>query len=153
MTPFQLMFGRPMNNFENFKMESRKITCEDRATELRRLFEETQDDVIQRIKSKQEIQKEQQNKRMKISDHLNVGTKVTIKAVKIQSKFLPNYSGIFKIAGLTKLKNYWLKNEEGVMLNQAFPRSRLKVVETGNEPEGDVQVEEITEIDVVVLNI
>jgi len=153
MTPFQLMFGRPMNNFENFKMESRKITCEDRATELRRLFEETQDDVIQRIKSKQEIQKEQQNKRMKISDHLNVGTKVTIKALKIQSKFLPNYSGIFKIAGLTKLKNYWLKNEEGVMLNQAFPRSRLKVVETGNEPEGDVQVEEITEIDVVVLNI
>ena len=47
------------------------------------------------------------------------------------------------IAGLTKQKNYWLKNEENIMLNQAFPRSRLKVIEAENGPEGDVQVEEI----------
>ena len=112
MTPFQLMFGRPMNTFEDYRQE-KATNLEERTSEIRRLFEETQDEVIQRIKSKQEIQVKNQNKRMNVkSEVLPIGSQVTIKSLKIQSKMLPNYSGIFIVIGHTKLKNYWLEESQ-----------------------------------------
>ncbi len=66
---------------------------------------------------------------MNVQDYtLSVGTRVTIKALKIQPKMYPNYNGIFTVQSLTPNKNYWLENEKGLTLRQSYPRNRLKIV-------------------------
>jgi hypothetical protein len=57
---------------------------------------------------------------------LEIGTKVTIKVMRIQPKMYPNYNGIFSIKGLTPENNYWLESEDGILLKNSYPRSRLK---------------------------
>ena len=136
-SPFELMFGRQMNTFQDYDKEdvlNEELTlAEDgfdkRALELKRLYEGQVPEVLDTIDEAQYKQKLYQNKRMNVKeDLLEVGTKVTIKVMRIQPKMFPNYNGIFTIKGLTPENNYWLESEDGILLKNSYPRSRLKVV-------------------------
>ena len=105
-TPFQLMFGRPMNKFEDFVSEKQEKSLEQRAEEIRYQVEEMQPKAINAIKTNQVKQKKTQDKRHQIQEHVPVGTKVTIRSCKMEG-ILPNkYNGIFTISGITKRGNY-----------------------------------------------
>jgi len=124
------LIGRPINTFEDYRQE-KCTNLEKKSSEIRRLFEETQDEVIQRIKSKQEIRVKNQNKRMNVkSESLPIGSQVTIESLKIHSKILKlsKIVGIFTVIGHTKLRHYWLENQNKKKLAMAYPRSRLKEV-------------------------
>ena len=140
-TPFQLMFGREMNMFEDYKTLT-DTPIEKRSKEIKELLEETHPKTIEKLKSKQEQQKEQQNVRNKLEDEkLKIGQTVTIKSLKIQSKLQPNYHGIYKIDEITAKGNYYLINEKNERLKQSYPRSRLKVIEVNKDLENEKHFE------------
>ena len=148
-TPYQLLFGRSMNTFENFHTEIDNSPIDKRANEIRNLVENLQPKAIENIKEKQKKQVNIQNNRnaARITDEkIPIGTRVTIKSVKIQSKMQPNYYGIFKVSGYTPKGNYYLKNGKNEQLKEAYTRSRLKIVagDLSEDDEDDhMEVEEI----------
>ena len=138
------MFGRPMNNFENYGAELEQTPIEKRALDIRQLIEESQPAAQETIREKQVAQKNNQNKRQSSQDYeLELGEKVTVKSLKIQGKLQNNYVGIYEIDGKTPNGNYWLKNAQDERLKQSFPLSRLKLVNNEVELEEHWEVERI----------
>ena len=154
-TPYELMFGRSMLHFEDYSSEENDVVDEtaaliNRANEIKNLVENTHPEVVDRIREGQIKQKRDQDRAHRVSEALlPVGTKVTIRVLKLKSKLLPTYHGIFTVVGSTPKNNYWLQNERGDRLTESYPRSRLKVVNLEEEvtqeedPDAHVEVEKI----------
>ena len=144
-TPYELMFGRSMNGFEDYRQISDKQLIEIRSSELKELIENKQELARETIEKKQENQKAIQNRRNKVdTTTLPIGTKVAIKVLKIQGKIRPDFIGIHTIDGQTQHGNYFLRNNKGERLKIAYPRDRLKVVDPAVEAMPDVpQTEKI----------
>ena len=141
-TPFQMMFGRKMNNFEEYLCTNKSVDLDIRTQEIKALVENTHPQVIKQVENRQEKQKKIQNKRHKINlDKLKKGQKVTIKAKRIQGKLQPTYNGIFTIGEQTKTGNYYLFNEKNEKLKQTFPLSRLKLISTDFSDSDDEELE------------
>ena len=147
-TPFELMFGRRMNKFDDYTINDR--TIEDqvalvrRTEEIRRLIEGEQAQAVENIKNKQVIQKETQNKRENITEvALESGTKVYIKVMEMQDKLQPRYRGPFTIKERTIKGNYIVENSVGEVMYDTYPLSRLKVIENNAEKGNFFKIEKI----------
>ena len=126
-TPFELMFGRTMNEFDDYSFTQDPVN--ERIIEIKQMVECTHPKVLERIKEKQEKQNKYQDSRNTVeNEKLDIGDKVTIRSMKIQGKLQPHYHGIYKIHGKIKAGNYYLINSEQVILKESYPRSRLKRV-------------------------
>ena len=142
-TPYELMFGRSMNEFEDYQQVSDKKLLEIRASEIKDLVENKHPLARDTIERKQEYQKEIQDKRNQVQDKpLEKGTKVTIKVLKLQGKINPNYLGTYTVGGQTKHGNYYLENDKGKRLAQAYPLDRLKVITSEIDPKSDASLAE-----------
>lgn len=124
-TPFFLLFGKEMNNFNNL-IESNQTDATD---SLINHANEIEHSLEFREKTTDTIEKKQQDNRSTVvSDLLPIGTSVYIEVMKLQNKMQPRFHGPYRVDGYTRLKNYWLSNRRGERLKQSFPRSQLKEV-------------------------
>ena len=130
-TPYQLLFGRDMNKFINYDKEENKIQQTEiaqRLEEIKTSFEDTIPKAIENIKIAQKQQIITQNSAHHIQDELlKIGDEVYIVVKKLHSKMEPDYLGPYFIDGITKHKNYWLKDTDNKRLKGALPLSRLKL--------------------------
>ena len=112
-TPFELMFGRRMNNFENWACDdiSKEIkSINNRSTEIRKLVE-LHGDAAKNIAASKSAQMESQNNAQNVVKELiPIGTKVYVQALGLLNKLDAKYHGPYVVSGYTRLKNYWLKN-------------------------------------------
>ncbi|CAF0856919.1 unnamed protein product [Brachionus calyciflorus] len=154
-TPFELFFGRKMNNLEdwsNQKEEEEEYALYRRSEEIRKLYNFNVPMALDSVEKSQERQRQVQNRRenSKISEEIiENGTKVFIKAVGLQNKLEPKFYGPYTVVGQTPNGNYWLENSKNKKLKTLYPRSRLKVVpsEVGVEEDCDKRPhEEVEEI-------
>ena len=145
-TPFKLMFGREMNNFNSWRNDDlvdEETSLIKRSVEINKLIKQERPEAIETINEHQIQQKQVQNQQHSITDELlKIGTQVYIRAEHIQNKLAPRYHGPYTIDGYTRHKNYWLTNIKGERLKQSYPLSRLKTILESNEI---VEVEKILE--------
>lgn len=124
------MFGREMNTFENYQdaLED-DLSIQKRAKEIKELIENDQPKSADIIHTKQEKQKQIQNKQHNIqTKQLEIGTMVFVKSMQfVKPKLEPIYHGPYKIDGMTKKGNYWVKNARGTRMRETYPLSRLKI--------------------------
>ncbi len=114
-TPFELMFGRKVNKFEEWSSEANDDEVEqinNRAKQIKHLVKQTQVLALTNIKKAQETQKRDQNNANKtVCEILPKGSKVYIKNEnKVKKKLDPRYSGPFIILEYTKENNYIIEN-------------------------------------------
>ena len=132
-SPFELMFGRKMNHFENWKnnpSQDESIEIYSRSLEIKRLYENEINKTKDNIEEAQIAQKRIQNNRagVNLTDILKVGTKVLILDSKIEGgKLKTIYDGPYKIHEVTNKNNYYLKNKNGKILKNAYNITKLKV--------------------------
>ena len=132
-SPFELLVGKRMNNFENFsEIEldwSISAGLEKRSREIRTLVEETLPKAKSNIDKHQEAQKKSQNKQHTIQEEiLDIGTKVYVTIPGMHDKLHPKYRGPFTIVSTTPFGNYILENVMQERMKDSFPLQRLKVV-------------------------
>jgi hypothetical protein len=138
MTPFELVFGLKMNFFENLSEKENQesaVVFLKRSVELRSLYEQKEKIAQNNMKNAQEIQEKVQDDRAPvIIEPLEIGTKVYLRSNKIQSKFEPINTGEYEIAGITKLGNYLLNNEDSNKLETSFPITKLIPIKMKSKP-------------------
>lgn len=129
-SPYMLVFGREMNNFENYadKVDgSDVIAIQKRVREINKLFEVTQPQAKEKIAQKQIKQRETQDKNMKlIHKPLESGMKVYAKIEGLKNKLEPRFKGPFTIITKTRAGNYHIMNEKGERLDGSLPLHKLK---------------------------
>jgi hypothetical protein len=132
-TPFELLFGRKMNHFEDWKSSS---TDEDttslikRTIEIKTLFEQTIPNTLVTLEHIQEKQKEHQDKiHNVILDDLKSGDKVLILIPRLKPKMEPKYMGPYTIDEKTENGNFWLLNMYDRRMPTSYPRNKLKKVD------------------------
>ena len=129
-TPFQLMFGRKMNSFEeqNVLLPSEKVELEQRTLEIKNMFDK-HEEARTNIQEKQIEQMKNQNDAHKVSDEaIPTGTSVLIKNDGINNKLDPKFKGPYVIVSKDKNQNYKLKDAIGNETNEKIPRHKLKVI-------------------------
>ncbi len=113
-TPFELMFGRKINKFDEWTSETTEDEVEqinNRAKEIKNMIENTQIMALTNIKKAQEIQKRDQNNANKTTcEILPRGSKVYIRNMGINNKLDARYSGPFRVLEYTKDHNYIVEN-------------------------------------------
>ena len=130
-SPFELMFGRKMNGFENWssiETEFQNNALEERVKEIRYLMEEGYPDALKNIKKSKEKQLETQNKsRPIVETPIPIGTKVWISIPGLHDKLHPKYRGPYTIIGITKNDNYIVEDALKRKIEDTFSRQRLKI--------------------------
>ena len=120
-----------MNSFEKIEsilIEEEELSLLRRTAEIKSLLDIKIPKTIENLKSSQVKQIKTQNRQKKISlETLKINEEVYIKSEKIQNKFEPLYTGPFFIYKITENGNYKLKNEKGEIIDESFPRWRLKL--------------------------
>lgn len=143
-SPFEIMFGRKMNTFDDWeseKGEDETAQLIKRSVEINDLIN-TREKAIDNIEKAQERQKEIQNNRNNVvEEQLKIGTAVRIKVDGIKNKLDNKYRGKFYIESVTEGGNYKLRNAIGIILRESYPLNKLKPIE---EDEGlDYEVEKV----------
>ena len=146
-TPFELMFGRKMNQFENWTSsnEDEVSAILNRTQEIKEMFENTHSSALANIKKNQEKQIIIQNKAHNTeSEKIPIGTTVYLKCEGLLSKLEPRFKGPYKITGHTSRGNYKVQDALGNAISESFPRQKIKVV-IDNEllPEQSLEIEKI----------
>ena len=131
-TPFEIVFGRKMNMFEAWKNEEgedEELALFKRTVEIKKLMNYQQQLTQKQIEKAQEKQKEGQDNRNKVSViPLEIGTTVFIRDMRTaKPKLEPRFKGPYTIYGRTPLSNYWLMDNNNKLVEQSYPRSKLKV--------------------------
>ena len=132
-TPFELMFGRKMNKFENW--ETKKpledvLALQNRIDQLHNVINSTQQKALIDIKEHQGIQKQTQDRKKKIlHDDIVPGTFVMIKNEGFLSKLEPKFGGPYKVVRRTKYNNYELVDTNNTPLKRAIPVHKLKIID------------------------
>ena len=146
-TPYELMFGRRMNQFDNWNTplsEDETLAIYQRSIMLKKLYEFDVPKVLSTIEKSQQAQIKRQNDIHNIQHELlEKGTKVFVRGPKLQNKLEARYQGPYTIKGTTKNNNYWLLNKKGETLKTSYPLSRLKVVADTVSDEETYEIEEI----------
>ena len=147
-TPFELVFGRKMNTFEdwtNTLLKDEEAALIQRANEIKHLVEHTQRSAKDNIKDSQVKQKIiQDNQNHLVLKILEPGTSVFIKNEGLLSKLSPRYSGPYKVVRHTSGGNYVLENALQELVKMSYPRQKLKVVsELENDDSVNLEVEKI----------
>ena len=143
-SPFELVFGRKMNTFENWKSTA---SCDEisqlfqRTRELKNLVEVVTPKARENIKKSLERQVKTQNRQNNVvTERLGPGALVFIKAEGILPKLAPRYSGPYKVLKDTTAGNYILENALGEVMEMSYPRHKLKAVADSSE-NGEVNME------------
>ena len=143
-SPFELVFGRKMNTFENWKSTA---SCDEisqlfqRTRELKNLVEVVTPKARENIKKSLEKQVKTQNRQNNVvTERLGPGALVFIKAEGILPKLAPRYSGPYKVLKDTTAGNYILENALGEVMEMSYPRHKLKAVADSSE-NGEVNME------------
>ena len=147
-TPYELMFGRKMNGFENWNTplnQDDEYALYQRSIILKRLYEHDVPQVLKEVKESQQQQIIRQEKQHHITEEsLQPGTKVFLKSLKLQGKLEAKYQGPYIIVKQTKNGNYWLKTTSGKKLQTSYPLSRLKIAaETVNDDDSTFEIEKV----------
>ncbi|PHZ09023.1 uncharacterized protein RHIMIDRAFT_301344 [Rhizopus microsporus ATCC 52813] len=129
--PFTLMFGRNMNDFEDYSQEKNEATKEKINSELlaniKRLAEIVFPAIHERtqiITNKQKVRFDASHKLITIPENSYVMVKVNVKT----SKLDPDYQGPYKVKRITQGKSYVLEDEMGELLPKNYPLSTLKLI-------------------------
>ena len=151
-TPYELMFGRKINNLSNWSDNGVNSSSEiiKRAAEIRKLHEISNPEALKNIELAQKVQKKVQNTRNNVKEKtLDVNNKVFVRMPKIQGKLEQIYKGPFKIDGITPNHNYILRNRKNKLLKGSFPLNKLKPIskevadEIGSDEEDNPEIEKI----------
>ena len=152
ISPFELMFGRPMNGFENWESVPDKNEVAQilqRGAEIKVLIENKHQAVVEKIKKSQEKQMTQQNNRSKLlRTPLEPGTKVFLKCEGLLGKLDARFSGPFVVVRRTANYNYILNDILGNELKMSYPLHKLKIAT--NETTGSHNEDEYGEIKEVI---
>lgn len=144
-SPFQLLFGRSMNQFSNWRQDDASdaiVSLQQRSFEIQKLVNFFQPNALQNIVQHQPIQKEIQNQQHNIrNDSLEKGTTVYVKIEGLLGKLEPRYRGPYTVASQLRNGNYKLKNALGSVLKTAYPLHKLKLSppEEGDKPHYEVE--------------
>ena len=128
-TPFELMFGRSMQWFNQPRrvFEAGEDPLLHRARELKVLVESTRTTAQDKIKADQETTVTRRNaKNAGKIDQLPIGSYVYKEVPGMLGKLQARYVGPYKITGRTKLGNYFLVSKNGTELRESTPISKLK---------------------------
>jgi hypothetical protein len=151
-TPHELIFGRSMNEFENWCDKpgiEERLALQQRTEQIKKLFTVTHAEALINIKDKQKYQKEIQNKRQNVlNNELEPGTIVFTKKEGILKKLEPKYGGPYTVVRKTSRGNYELKDATGENLKMAVPLHKLKITK-GIENETSKEVKQILDHKVV----
>ena len=138
-TPFEIMFGRPHNGFNNF-MHSPLLETADglalsnRAIEIKKLIEGTIPAVCQQIQHAQIQQRLSQDNRHSahfVDQPLTVGEIVYTKVMNHQKKLSgPRFLGPYKIESISSGGNYKLVAASGRRLPRSFPLNQLRLIDS-----------------------
>ena len=144
ISPFELVFGRPMNGFENWESSPSKNEIAQilqRGAEIKDLFENKHKAAVENIKKNQVKQKQiQDNRSHLLRTTLEPGTKVFLKCEGLLGKLEPRFSGPFIVVRRTANYNYILNDILGNELKQSYPLHKMKIAssrpaESNNESE------------------
>ena len=153
-TPYELMFGRKINNLDNWEktVGDESIEIIRRAAEIRKLHEITLPVVLKNIENAQVSQRKSQDARNNVKDKtLEIDDKVFVRIPKIQGKLDQIYKGPFKIDAVTPKHNYVLRNSKNKLLKGSFPLNKLKPISKEVAKEiSDSDEEEQSEIEKIV---
>jgi hypothetical protein len=131
-SPFQLMFGRPMNNFSDWRVqdtEDEHVALQYRSEEFRALINIFQPAALQTIGDHHPLQQAAQNNQHRVDDTiLPPGTTVYLKVEGFLNKLEPRFRGPYTIHSQDSRGNYTAKNAFGNLLNTVYPRHKIKVV-------------------------
>jgi hypothetical protein len=112
MTPFELVFGKKANFFENWKNEKPNDEVNNlymRTLEIKKLFEYTIPKAKQNLEKAQAKQKEQQNKRDHVTnERIPIGSQCFIRIDGLLSKLDNRFQGPFYVIDYGKGGNYIL---------------------------------------------
>jgi hypothetical protein len=132
-TPYELLFGRPMNKFLNYVTDENKVKqteISNRLDEIKNMLEEIFPQAITNIEKSQVTQKITQEKRANIQTQpLKQNDKVYIEIKILHPKKDADYEGPYFIDGITRRQNYWLRDASNIRMKGALPLSRLKVID------------------------
>jgi hypothetical protein len=117
-TPFELLFGRKMLNFEDYSnYKEDKIDEETailrRAAEIRNLVDSTHIKALENIKESQEKQTKYQNLRANIKKPLEIGTSVYVETKGLHNKLYDKRTFYFRVAN-----DYFRRDERNQRLAQ-----------------------------------
>ena len=131
-SPFELMFGREMNGFEDWtaiKDGDPVNNLIERTREIKNLVENKYKVALENIKKSQEHQKKSQNKAHRLTEEiLPISTKVYVRTEGINDKLYPRFRGPFTVVDYTEFGNYVIENLMRERMSDSYPLQRLKVV-------------------------
>jgi hypothetical protein len=133
-SPFEMLHGIKMSNFENWKElpnEEEESALTKRAIEIKNLIEKINPQAKINIEKSQEKQKDIQNKQLngRIDNEIEIGTLVMIKDCRLtKPKLDPNFLGEYRVEKKTSYGNYVLSDINNKILDETFPRAKLKVI-------------------------
>ena len=129
VTPYELVFGRKANHFEDWTCKPTNDENNEmlgRTLEIKKLFEETIPKARENLAKSAEVQKNNQNKRDTISNEkILPGTQVFIKAEGLLTKMANRYYGPYTVVREADGGNYVLKNALDEEMKLSFPRQKL----------------------------
>ncbi|MFM7683964.1 MAG: RNase H-like domain-containing protein [Bacteroidota bacterium] len=139
-TPFELMFGRKMRNFQDWTKNEDQvdlIALENRSLEIKEQYEDFLSKAKINIKNAKENQRNNQDKNHKIVERLKQGTKVYLQTPELlcKNKLEQKYIGPYTVHSVSNKGNYWLLNEDKELLKNSYPITKLKIVEANNQEE------------------
>ena len=147
-TPFELLFGRKANSFEDWKSspdQSKSLELENRSNEIKDLFESTVVKAKANIDRNQITQKKYQDLSKNILETtLGIGSKVMVKNDdKLIKKLESRYRGPYTIIGISENNNYVLEDVLKVKLDFSVPLHKLKIVSLEEKSDKFVEIEKI----------
>ena len=143
-TPFELMFGRKMNTFSDWRDSDEPPgdinELRNRAVEIKDLIENDHPSARANIEKSQEAQRKSQNTQHRITmDLVPIGTKVYISTTGMHNKLYPKYRGPYTVVEYTPGGNYIVANQLNERLQDSFPLQRLKVIKDAVSSATEVQ--------------
>ena len=101
----------------------------NREGELKNLVEAINPKIRETVSKNKEKQANSQDKNSNIrKDLLPKGTIVLLKNDGLLSKLESRFTGPYIIDGISKLKNYYLRDKTGFVLESAIPLNKLKII-------------------------
>jgi hypothetical protein len=146
-TPFELMFGRAMNTFENWTnklLPNEEAAIVHRGNEIRELVERTHPVALENIGKQQEKQEKIQNNAHNTeSEPLPTGQSVYVKNDGLLTKLEPRFRGPYTVVEQTATGNYKLKDATGETVKFSVPRHKIKKMEKLDNNSESYEVEKI----------
>ncbi|CAF1130697.1 unnamed protein product, partial [Brachionus calyciflorus] len=145
-TPFELVFGRKMNMFDDWKSIEAEAESESlyrRSIEIKDLFDKKHVEAKQQIIKAQTRQMNSQNNRHGsriVQESIQTGSKVMIRVEGILSKLDAKFYGPYTVAERTQGGNYKLKTKDNNLLINSYPINKLKLIRSE-------ELEELSEVD------